>query len=105
MQGDKDSGGDRYPARPRPMADGPGLDEAATVELIEAMTGMTIKALGIARDGLAGGDGLAVIRGEILDRMDPHIGELSEPVRLAIEDHVKRVVRAVLDDHVGESEA
>jgi hypothetical protein len=92
--------GDRYPATPRGYATGPEgqFDESAMIEWTEAITYATVKVIRAARDGASKGDGLAAIRGEILDGFDPGIEGFSEPLRLAVEDHIKRVVRAILDE-------
>jgi hypothetical protein len=67
-------------------------DIAETVELIEAMTIVTIGILRQARCIHAEGESEYIARTDILDVVDPHWESLSAPIKQALEVHVRRVV-------------
>lgn len=71
--------------------------EADTVALIVAMTKYAIGAMDAAGAAHQAGDSEALARLEVLDKTDPITETLSEPIRRALESHVRQVVAESFD--------
>jgi actin-like ATPase involved in cell morphogenesis len=76
------------------------IDEAighAMAEMIGCITGITTAAIHVALARLAEGDSRTMTRLELLDRVDATITLKSEPLRVAICDHMAGIVGAIRD--------